>query len=344
MSGTINGAKTERKLSKEEKEIFGQVKIELEKNLGLSTEFGSLENLAQWIGIDGTIEMLDVFARGEINKENYIIFKETESVNVKKELKSFFDLKEIEKNLKKYVSTQKENSKNFAEKRVRLLKETITRNMNNVSENIQYLTKLPVYVKEEKSPDDCLILDLYLTNQETNLGNIGILAKEIAEGNYKLSKQTVFFDLTQIEKIKEEMKIAICVYKTFIQQIEERLEKTEDLKILTERMESKNKYQKDKRQVEQIQKKIVLLFENNPEIEYSPKKGFFLETPLENYSKLKTQTQIERTLSRSMIGQINKCYNYYLDMMHEYEDQPVTEEHEELKAKLTKFLKDDNLL
>ena len=91
MNGTIKEAKTERKLSKEEKEIFGQVKIELEKNLGLSTEFGSLENLAQWIGIDGTIEMLDVFARGEINKENYIIFKETESVNAKKELKSFFD-------------------------------------------------------------------------------------------------------------------------------------------------------------------------------------------------------------------------------------------------------------
>ena len=33
MSETINGVKTERKLSKEEKEIFGQVKIELEKNL-----------------------------------------------------------------------------------------------------------------------------------------------------------------------------------------------------------------------------------------------------------------------------------------------------------------------
>lgn len=344
MSGTINGAKTERKLSKEEKEIFGQVKIELEKNLGLNTESGSLENLAQWIGIDGTIEMLDVFARGEINKENYIIFKEAESVDVKKELKTLFDLKEIEKNLRKYVSTQKENSKNFAEKRVRLLKETITSKMNDVSENIQYLTKLPVYAKEEKSPDDCLILDLYLTNEETNLGNIGILAKEIAEGNYKLSKQTVFFDLAQIEKIKEEMKIAICVYKTFIQRIEEQLEKQEDLKSLTEKLELKSLYQKDKKQIEQIQKKIALLFENSSEIEYSSKKGFFLETPLESYSETKTKAQIEKILLRSVIGQINECYNYYLDMMNEYKDQPVTKEHEELKAKLTKFLKDDNLL
>ena len=67
----VNVPKTQRRLSELELEEFGKIKAAIEK-LGVKVEIAKKENMASWLTFDPTVEMVDVFATGELNKEHIL--------------------------------------------------------------------------------------------------------------------------------------------------------------------------------------------------------------------------------------------------------------------------------
>lgn len=335
-------AKTERNLTLKEKEVFAEAKIQLEKIIGLTSKIGTLDNLAQWISYDGTIEMLDVFARGEINKENYLIFEEKDKAKVKIALNTPIDLTKIKKNLEKYVLGQTEVSKKIAKKRANLILDLITGKQTERL-NAQFLTGLPIYLKTDIAPDDSLLLDLFLEKTDLYLNNPGILAKEIYEGNWKLEKETVLFTREQFDELNEQLKIAIHVFEALKERNEELLETDSklNLEMISTKINLNNVYKKKIAKLKAIEKDEKLMFQLSEE-EYSKEKGIILKTKLELFSKEELDKKKESFLRNENYEQIKQAFEYCNRIFDE--TVPTTEEMQVIKAKLTKLLKDDNLL
>ena len=98
---SVNIPKTQRRLTKLEQEELKKIKDAILNN-GITVETATKENMASWLSFDPTVEMVDIFATGELNKEHIFIFEKKEWEKLEKNATNIFDFQKIENKIKKF--------------------------------------------------------------------------------------------------------------------------------------------------------------------------------------------------------------------------------------------------
>lgn len=294
---SANIPKTQRRLTELEKGELKKIKDAV-LNSGVTVETATKENMASWLSFDTTVEMIDVFATGELNKEDIFIFEKGEWEKLEKKVMSVFDFQKIENKIKKFKENDKLKKKglfsNLRTLRAELLIEGLWGQKKRMTElffETATENEIKIIKKETNALEQVLISLSIIKTERESWGQILMFLRDTKSET--LEKETCVFEDKEFEELKERREACEKVINTLYDNFEEfefdDLSNCKSfLKEITGLKEalSINNYKTLKKN-----KRGVPIILNKPEEEKTDKKGIYfsrskLLDPIEAVEKL----------------------------------------------------------
>ena len=204
---SVNIPKTQRRLTKLEQEELKKIKDAILNN-GITVETATKENMASWLSFDPTVEMVDIFATGELNKEHIFIFEKGEWEKLEKKATSIFDLQKIENKIKKFKENDKLKKRglfsNLRTLRAELLIKKLWEQKKRMTELFfETVAENEIkIIKKETNALEQVLIDLSITEREReSWGQILTFLRDTKSET--LEKETCVFEAEEFEKLKE---------------------------------------------------------------------------------------------------------------------------------------------
>ena len=204
---SANIPKTQRRLTELEQEELKKIK-EAILNSGVKVETATKENMASWLSFDPTVEMVDIFATGELNKEHIFIFEKGEWEKLEKNATGIFDLQKIENKIKKFRENDKLKKRglfsNLRALRARFLIEKLWEQKKRMTELFfETATENEIkIIKKETNALEQVLVDLSVTATEReSWGQILVFLRD-TKGE-TLEKETCVFEAEEFNALKE---------------------------------------------------------------------------------------------------------------------------------------------
>lgn len=204
---SVNIPKTQRRLTKLEQEELKKIKDAILNN-GITVETATKENMASWLSFDPTVEMVDIFATGELNKEHIFIFEKGEWEKLEKKATSIFDLQKIENKIKKFKENDKLKKRglfsNLRTLRAELLIKKLWEQKKRMTELFfETVAENEIkIIKKETNALEQVLIDLSITEIEReSWGQILTFLRDTKSET--LEKETCVFEAEEFEKLKE---------------------------------------------------------------------------------------------------------------------------------------------
>lgn len=222
---SANIPKTQRRLSELELEEFGKIKAAIEK-LGITVETATKENMASWLSFDPTVEMVDIFATGELNKEHIFIFEKKEWEKLEKNAINIFDLQKIENKIKKFKENDELKKRGMFSNLRTLRAEFLIKNLWEQKKRMTELFFETVaeneikIIKKETNALEQVLIDLSITEREReSWGQILTFLRDTKSKT--LEKETCIFEAKEFEELKERREACEKVMSTLYDNFEE---------------------------------------------------------------------------------------------------------------------------
>ena len=204
---SVNIPKTQRRLTKLEQEELKKIKDAILNN-GITVETATKENMASWLSFDPTIEMVDIFATGELNKEHILIFEKKEWEKLEKNATNIFDLQKIENKIKKFKENDKLKKRglfsNLRTLRAELLIKKLWEQKKRMTELFfETVAENEIkIIKKETNALEQVLIDLSITEREReSWGQILTFLRDTKSET--LEKETCVFEVEEFEELKE---------------------------------------------------------------------------------------------------------------------------------------------
>ena len=318
---SVNIPKTQRRLTKLEQEELKKIKDAILNN-GITVETATKENMASWLSFDPTVEMVDIFATGELNKEHIFIFEKKEWEKLEKNATNIFDFQKIENKIKKFKENDELKKRGLFSNLRTLRAELLIKNLWEQKKRMTELFFETVaeseikIIKKETNALEQVLIDLSIIEKEReSLGQILTFLRDTKSKT--LEKETCVFEAKEFEKIKERRetceKIINVLYNNFEEFEFDDLEKCKTfLKEITGIKEDLaiNNYTNLKKNKNGTP--IVL---SNPEEEKIDKKSIYFER-------------------KKLLDPIEAIEKLIISFKTENSDQPTTETREKMKELL----------
>lgn len=294
---SVNIPKTQRRLTELEKEELKKIKDAILSS-GITVETATKENMASWLSFDTTVEMIDVFATGELNKEDIFIFEKEEWEKLEKKVTGVFDFQKIENRIKKFKENNKLKKRglfsNLRTLRAELLIEGLWGQKKRMTElffETAVENEIKIIKKETNALEQVLIGISVIKTERESWGQILMFLRDTKSET--LEKETCIFEAKEFKELKKRREACEKVMSTLYDNFEEfefdDLSNCKSfLKEITELKEalSINNYKTLKRN-----KSGVPIILNKPEEKKSDKKNVYfsrskLLDPIEAVEKL----------------------------------------------------------
>lgn len=222
---SVNIPKTQRRLTELEKEELKKIKDAI-LNSGVTVETATKENMASWLSFDTTVEMIDVFATGELNKEDIFIFGKGEWEKLEKKVTSVFDFQKIENKIKKFKENDKLKKKglfsNLRKLRAELLIEGLWGQKKRMTElffETAAENEIKIIKKETNALEQVLIGISVIKTERESWGQILMFLRDTKSET--LEKETCIFEAKEFEELKKRREACEKVINTLYDNFEE---------------------------------------------------------------------------------------------------------------------------
>lgn len=222
---SVNIPKTQRRLTELEKEELKKIKDAI-LNSGVTVETATKENMASWLSFDTTVEMIDVFATGELNKEDIFIFGKGEWEKLEKKVTGVFDFQKIENKIKKFKENDKLKKKglfsNLRALRAELLIEGLWGQKKRMTElffETVAKNEIKITKKETNALEQVLIGLSVIKTERESWGQILMFLRDTKSET--LEKETCIFEDKEFEELKERREACEKVINTLYDNFEE---------------------------------------------------------------------------------------------------------------------------
>lgn len=222
---SVNIPKTQRRLTELEKEELKKIKDAILSS-GITVETATKENMASWLSFDTTVEMIDVFATGELNKEDIFIFEKEEWEKLEKKVTGVFDFQKIENRIKKFKENNKLKKRglfsNLRTLRAELLIEGLWGQKKRMTElffETAAENEIKIIKKETNALEQVLIGISVIKTERESWGQILMFLRDTKSET--LEKETCIFEAKEFEELKKRREACEKVMSTLYDNFEE---------------------------------------------------------------------------------------------------------------------------